>query len=233
MLADHQGRGALSRLFGRHRRDEHRPRTSARRGRRGGAGDEALARPAEHRVPRARAPATRPPAHGPAGRAGAAFLSNSGAEAVEASVKLARVATGRPVIIGVPLWLPRSDRADDGPRPARRTSIAAPSSPCRVRSITPRIRTAIGGRRRARDRRVHLRLGGSAGPDLPPAHLPRDASRRHRRADLGRRRLHRAATGVPAPVPRDHAATASCSSPTRCRPVSADGRDVRGPATGA
>src|SRR5262245_35842982 len=29
-----------------------------------------------------------------------AFLSNSGAEAVEASVKLARVATGRPVIIG-------------------------------------------------------------------------------------------------------------------------------------
>ena len=29
-----------------------------------------------------------------------AFLSNSGAEAVEASVKLARVATGRPVILG-------------------------------------------------------------------------------------------------------------------------------------
>jgi 4-aminobutyrate aminotransferase len=29
-----------------------------------------------------------------------AFLSNSGAEAVEASVKLARIATGRPVIIG-------------------------------------------------------------------------------------------------------------------------------------
>jgi 4-aminobutyrate aminotransferase len=29
-----------------------------------------------------------------------AFLSNSGAEAVEAAVKLARIATGRPVIIG-------------------------------------------------------------------------------------------------------------------------------------
>ena len=43
-----------------------------------------------------------------------AFLSNSGAEAVEASVKLARVATGRPGDHRVPLRLPRPDGADDG-----------------------------------------------------------------------------------------------------------------------
>ena len=57
--------------------------------------------PAEHHLPRARAAAVRAAAATccPA-RAGAAFLSNSGAEAVEASVKLARIATGRPVIIG-------------------------------------------------------------------------------------------------------------------------------------
>ena len=40
-----------------------------------------------------------------------AFLSNSGAEAVEASVKLARVATGRPVDPRLPLRLSRADRA--------------------------------------------------------------------------------------------------------------------------
>ena len=57
--------------------------------------------PAEHRVPRGRAAAPRtaraPPAGG--GRPWQAFLSNSGAEAVEASVKLARAATGRPAIV--------------------------------------------------------------------------------------------------------------------------------------
>ena len=39
-----------------------------------------------------------------------AFLSNSGAEAIEAAVKLARIATGRPVDHRVPLRLPRPDR---------------------------------------------------------------------------------------------------------------------------
>ena len=49
--------------------------------------------------PRARAAAVRTPGRLLPGGPWQAFLSNSGAEAVEAAVKLARVATGRPVII--------------------------------------------------------------------------------------------------------------------------------------
>ena len=100
LVADHDRRRALSRLLLRDRGHEHRPRPSA--GRRGGpgAGGEAPPRPAEHHVPRAGAPALRAARHVLPGDGWGAFLSNSGAEAVEASVKLARIATGRPVILG-------------------------------------------------------------------------------------------------------------------------------------
>ena len=73
-----------------------------------------------------------------------AFLANSGAEAVEASVKLARVATGPAGDHRVPLRLPRPDRPDDGADRPPRTSTAAPSSRCRAASTTPPTRTATG-----------------------------------------------------------------------------------------
>ena len=83
-----------------HRRDQHRPCPSAGRGGRRGAGREAAPRPAEHRLPRGRPAAARPPRRDDArAPAGAPSCANSGAEAVEAAVKLARVATGRPSIL--------------------------------------------------------------------------------------------------------------------------------------
>ena len=42
------------------------------------------------------------------------FLSNSGAEAVEAAIKLAKYVTRRPNVITVPRWLPRPDPRRDG-----------------------------------------------------------------------------------------------------------------------
>ena len=100
LVADHAVRRPLPRLLVGDRGHEHRPRPPEGRGGGPGAGREAPPRPAEHRLPRAGAAAATSRLSGllPGGPWGA-FLSNSGAEAVEAAVKLARVATGRPVII--------------------------------------------------------------------------------------------------------------------------------------
>ncbi len=64
-----------------------------------GPGGQAAPRPAEHRLPRARPAPARPARGGAPGGTWQAFLANSGAEAVEAAVKLARAATGRPAIV--------------------------------------------------------------------------------------------------------------------------------------
>ena len=61
-----------------------------------------------------------------------------------------------------------------------------------------------GARRRPRTRRLHLRLGGAARPDLPPVHLPGPGRGDHRRAGPRRGRLHRPAARLPAAPPRDH-----------------------------
>ena len=72
-----------------------------------------------------------------------AFLSNSGAEAVEASVKLARVATGRPVILAFRGGFHGRTAQTMALTTAKDTYRAA-SSRCRAASTTRRSRTAIG-----------------------------------------------------------------------------------------
>ena len=93
-------RRALPRLQQRDRGHEHRPRPSAGRRRGPGAGGEAPPRPAEHHYHEPGLRLYERLRHVLPGDGWGAFLSNSGAEAVEAAVKLARIATGRPVILG-------------------------------------------------------------------------------------------------------------------------------------
>ena len=145
LVAGHARGRAVPRLHLGDRRHQHRPRPSAGRRRDPGAGGEAAPRPAEHRLPRARAAAVRA-AGGAAARRAVAGLPRRtrGAEAVEAAVKLARVATGRPGDHRVPLRLPRPDRPGDGAdrrqgRLPRRVRAAA-----RARSTTRPTRTATG-----------------------------------------------------------------------------------------
>ena len=179
-MADHDRRRALPRLQLGDRGHEHRPRPSAGRRRDPGAGREAPPRPAEHRLPRARAAAVRaPPATSCRGDGWGAFLSNSGAEAVEAAVKLARIATGRPVIIGFrggyhgrtgqTMALTTAKDVYRGhfePLPGSVYHTAYPYCyRCRRRRPRP-------------GRALHLRLGGPARPDLPPVSSIRSTSRR-------------------------------------------------------
>ena len=186
-----------------------------------GPGREAPPRPAEHRLPRARAAALRA-APDASSRAGPwqAFLSNSGAEAVEAAVKLARVATKRPVDPRLPRRLPRPDGPDDGPHDGQERLPRRLRAAARLRLQHGLPVLLPGARRRPRARRrLHLRLGGAARPDAPHADLPRARGGDHRRAGPRRGRLHRPAARLPAAAPRDHPrSTGSCSSPTRSRP---------------
>ena len=162
-----------------------------------------------------------------------AFLSNSGAEAVEAAVKLARVATGRPVIIGLPLRLPRAHgnamaltAAKDVYRGAFEP-LPGSDLPHRLPVLLPR------AGRRPRPGRLHLRLGGAAGPAVPPDGVPRQGGGDHRGAGHRGGRLHRPAAGLPAAPARDHAPARHPAhrgrGPDRLR---AHRRDLRGPPLG-
>ena len=158
-----------------------------------------------------------------------AFLSNSGAEAVEAAVKLARVATGRPAILAF--------RYGYHGRTAQTMALTTAKDVYRggVRAaaglrLPHGLPVLLPGRRRpARPGRLHLRLGGPARPDLPPARLPGAGRRDHRRAGPRRGRLHRAAARLPAAAARDHPPARDPAhrrrGPDRLR---ADRRAVRG-----
>ena len=122
----------------------------------------------------------------------------------------------------VPLRVPRPDGPDDGAdggqgRLPRRLRAAAG-----VASTTRPTRTAIGPPGgAARPVGLHVRLGGPARPAVPPARLPRQGRRDHRRAGPRRGRLHRpAARRSCRGSARSPASTGSCSSPTRSRRAS-------------
>ncbi len=106
-----------------------------------------------------------------------AFLSNSGAEAVEAAVKLARVATGRPAIIAFRYSFHGRTGPDDGPDgregrlPRSVRAAAGLRLPRRLPVLLP------GAWRAARPGRLQLRLGGAAGPAVPPARVPGQGGR--------------------------------------------------------
>ena len=162
-----------------------------------------------------------------------AFLSNSGAEAVEAAVKLARVATGRPAIIAF--------RYGFHGRTAQAMSLTAAKDVYRgAFEPLPGLRLPRGlpvllsrRRRRPRPVRLHLRLGGPARPAVPPARVPRQGRRDHRRAGDRRGRLHRPVPDVPAAAARDHGEARDPAhrrrGPDGLRPHR---RAVRGPALG-
>ena len=183
---------------------------------------QAPSRPAEHRLPRARAaPLRAAPARAAGRRLGGVPLEQRGRGGRGGG----QAGPGRHGPAGdhrLPRRLPRPDGPDDGPddRQGR--------LPRRLRAA-PRVRVPHGlpvllpgGRRRPPARRLHLRLGGPARPDVPPAHLPGPRSGDHRRA--GPRA--RAATSSRRPAScrgcaRSPGSTGSCSSPTRSRPASA------------
>ena len=145
------------------------------------------------------------------------FLSNSGAEAVEAAVKLAKMATHRTIVVAF----------RGGFHGRTHGAMALTSSGVKYRG---HFEPLLGG--------VHfvpfpypLRLGGEeaalattlggARRAVRDARLPRRRGRVPGRADPRRGRVRRAAGRVPArPCARSPTATGSCSSPTRCRPAS-------------
>ena len=121
-----------------------------------------------------------------------AFLSNSGAEALEAAVKLARVATGRPAIVAF--------RGGFHGRTAQ--TMALTSSRVTIRG---RLRAAAGlrlphavplllpGPGGPRPGCLHVRLGGAAGAALPADHPADPGGGGRGRAGPGRGRLRGAA----------------------------------------
>ena len=151
-----------------------------------------------------------------------AFLSNSGAEAVEAAVKLARVATGRPVILAFRGGYPRPDGPDDGPHDGQGRLPGGIRAAAGLR-LPHAVPVLLSGRRRAARARSACTCDWEAQLDLtvPPAHLPATRSRRSsssrssaRAATSCRRRRSCRASA------RSPGSTASCSSPTRSRPAS-------------
>ena len=170
-------RRAVPRLHLGHRRHQHGARPPAGRGGDPGPGGEAAPRPAEHRLPRGRAPAVR-----------AAAARAAGRSVVGVPVELGRrgrrggreARAGRDRAAGdhrVPLRVPRphgpGDVADRGQgRLPRRLRAAAG---LRLPRVVPVLLSGVG--RRARPVGVHLRLGGPARPAVPPARLPRQGGR--------------------------------------------------------
>ena len=150
-----------------------------------------------------------------------AFLSNSGAEAVEAAVKLARVATGRPVIIAFAA-ASTAGRPRRWPSRPPRTSTGAPSSRCPgsvYHTEFPYCYRAAGGATRAGC--LLLRLGGQLDLPLPPVIDPNRVAAIIVEPVLGEGGYVVPPPGVPAAPPRDHPrSTGSCSSPTRSRRAS-------------
>ena len=200
---DARGR-AVPRLHLGDRRHQHGPRPPARRRGDPGAGGEAAPRPAEHRLPRARAAAVRAPRGPAAERAVVGVPRQRGAEAVEAAVKLARVATGRPAIIAF--------RYGFHGRTAQAMALTAAKDVYRgafeplpgsvYHASYPYCYRAAGGPHDPSD--VHVRLGGAARPAVPPARVPGQGRGDHRGAGHRRGRLPRAAADVPAAAPGDH-----------------------------
>ena len=162
-----------------------------------------------------------------------AFLSNSGAEAVEAAVKLARVATGRPVII--------SFRGGFHGRTGQTMALTTAKDVYRA-AFEP----LPGSVYHTKFPYCYQAAGGPHTPDatapatgrpsstaVPSGHLPESRRGHHRRARPGRRRLHRPAAGVPAATPRDHPAARHPAHRGRGPDgLRADRRDVRRPALG-
>ena len=196
---------ALPRLLLGDRRHQHRARPPA--GRRGGpgAGGEAAPRPAEHPVPRARAPAVRPAAQRAARRPVAGVpveLRRGGGRGLgQAGPRRDRPAGDH----GLPLRLPRPDRPDDGAHDRQGRLPRRPSSRCPgsvYHTAYPYCYRAPGGAH-APDA-CTCDWEAAARPDVPPVHLPGPGRGDHPGAGPRRGRLHRAAAGVPAPPPRDH-----------------------------
>ena len=128
----------------------------------------------------------------------------------------------------VPLRLPRPDRPDDGADdrqgrlPRRLRTAAGLRLPHGVPVLLPRVR------RRPRPGRLHVRLGGAAGPAVPPARLPGPGGGDHRGAGDRRGRLPRPAARLPAAPPRDHPRARDPAHRRRGPDgLRADGRDVR------
>ena len=145
--ATHRGRRRqrVRRLRRRDRLPEHRARLRAGRRRDPRAG-RPLPAPVLHgrdlRAVRRRLPAARR-ALAVRGRASRSrLLLNSGAEAVENAVKIARAATGRPAVVVFDNALPRADAADDDDDAAS-SSTGGASARSRRRSTACRRRTRI------------------------------------------------------------------------------------------
>ena len=130
------------------------------------------------------------------------FLTNSGTEAVEAAIKLARYATRRTAIIAFRgAFHGRTTGAvtldlEQG-APARRLRAAAPG--CVSRSVRLPLPLSVLCRRARVQPRLHRCHREGA---LHPAARPQGCRRHLRRADPGRRRLHRAPRRLPAGAPR-------------------------------
>ena len=117
-----------------------------------------------------------------------AFIGNSGAEAVEAALKLARYHTGRQNVVGVPRGLPRPH--DGRPQPHRQ------------QGQVPRPLRAVAARRLPRPvRERRPRRARAARLQAPDA--GRRVRRRDRGADPGRGRLRRPRRRVPPAPARD------------------------------
>ena len=162
-----------------------------------------------------------------------AFLSNSGAEAVEAAVKLARVATGRPAIIAF--------RYGFHGRTAQAMSLTAAKDVYRgafeplpgsvYHASYPYCYRASGG---AHDPSA-CTCDWEAQLDLLFHQLvyPDKVAADHRGAGHRRGRLHRPVADVPAAAARDHPQARDPAHRRRGPDgLRADRRDVRGPATG-
>ncbi len=235
IVADHHRRRALPRLLVGDRGDEHGPRPSARRRGRRGPGPEAAPRPAEHRLPRARA---------------CASTSDSSTSC--------RATAGAPSCRTAAPRRSRPRSSWPGSRPAGRSIIAfrggyhgrtaqtmalttakdvyraafEPLPGSVYHTAYPYCYRAAG--RRPSARRLHLRLGGPARPDVPPVHLPGPGGGDHHRAGPRRGRLHRPAARASCRASaRSPASTGSCSSPTRSRPASAGPAGCSRSSTGA
>ena len=174
-----------------------RPPGGRRRPRRAGPHAAARVEPVRHR---ARARGGRPPSTACSAAAGQVFFCNSGAEANECAIKLARKfgGRGRHVVVSAYGSLPRPHAGHAARhRPARQ----ARAVPAAARGLPPR---RLGRPRRARAR-------------------PRpDGRRRAARAGAGRGRRepgHRRV--LPGRAPAVRRAGHRCSWSTRCRPASA------------
>ena len=126
------------------------------------------------------------------------FFANSGAETVEAAIKFARGATGRPGIVSC------SPRV---PRPVLRRAVA--DGRC---ELPRRLRAAAAGMHA--DSVQRSRRAGAGAVVAPGRGL-------HRRADPGQGRQPARRTNSCRAPPRCAANTARCSSPTKSRPASA------------